>query len=119
MIRPLKVSDAEALVQICYSALEHTCTPELLRRRIQQLSGRDEYFLAAFEDTSSGEPVGFIQAQKYELLYGADGWNIIALAVLPEHQHQGIGKALLAALEEHARKGGFTFIRLNSRIERP
>ena len=117
MIRSLMAQDAAALARICHDALGHAGSPEWIRQRILQLGDKDEYRLTAWVDEDNTVK-GFLQAQKYQLLYGTDGWNIIALAVLPEAQRRGIGKALLTALEEHAKEDGASFIRLNSRLER-
>ena len=38
----------------------------------------------------------------------------MALAVLPQSQGKGIGKALLEGLEQETEKRGYKFIRLNS-----
>ncbi|MEM7223813.1 MAG: GNAT family N-acetyltransferase [Pseudomonadota bacterium] len=41
-----------------------------------------------------------------------DSYYINAIAVYPEHRGQGIGGALMAQAEEHARQGGFTTLSL-------
>ena len=38
----------------------------------------------------------------------------MALAVLPQRQGKGIGKALLEGLEQETKRRGYEFIRLNS-----
>ncbi|MEM7300247.1 MAG: GNAT family N-acetyltransferase [Pseudomonadota bacterium] len=48
-----------------------------------------------------GSPVGFCYAIPEDM---ADGtWNMLALAVLPKVQGQGLGSALVAAAEDHLR----------------
>lgn len=54
----------------------------------------------------NGRLAGFIGAAPH---YGVTGWELHPLAVFPEYQGQGIGKALVKALEaEVVKKGGVT-----------
>ena len=118
MIRNIRVEDAPALEHICKTALGHETTSAHLQHRIQELSHDPCYYIAVYEDDATHQVLGFIQAEKYHLLYGDNGWNIIALAVSPKAQRQGIGKQLLTSLEDQAAKRGYTFIRLNSNMVR-
>ena len=118
MIRFIRCEDAKAIRKICQAALQHDTTEELLARRITELSESDQYYLAVYENDSTGQVEGFIQAEKYNLLYGENGWNIIALAVNPEVQKNGIGRQLTASLEDHAGSLGYQFVRLNCNIIR-
>ena len=113
MIRNVKPEDAEALARICGTALNHETDTASMERRIQELSGNDSYFIAVYEDDNDHRVLGFIQAERYNLLYAGNGWNVIALAVDPEARRRGIGKKLLNALEEKAADEQYTFIRLN------
>ena len=113
MIRNIQVEDAPALEHICKTALGHETTSAHLKNRIQELSHDPCYYLAVYEDDVTHQILGFIQAEKYNLLYGDNGWNIIALAVSPKAQRQGIGRQLLTSLEDQAVKRGYMFIRLN------
>ena len=58
--------------------------------------------------------LGYVHAVVYESLYSKAGFNILALAVSPQAQGQGIGKCLLQGLEDEAKRRGYGFIRLNS-----
>ena len=118
MIRNIQAEDAPALEHICKTALGHETTAAHLKHRIRELSRDPCYYITVYEDDVTHQVQGFIQAEKYELLYGGDGWNIIALAVSPEAQRRGIGKRLLASLEDQAAERGHTFIRLNCNIIR-
>ena len=118
MIRKIRAEDAPALERICKTALGHETTAAHLQHRIQELSQDPCYYIAVYEDDTAHQVLGFIQAEKYQLLYGGNGWNIIALAVAPEAQRRGIGKELLASLEDQAAKRGDTFIRLNCNMVR-
>ncbi|MBP5236348.1 MAG: GNAT family N-acetyltransferase [Clostridia bacterium] len=46
-------------------------------------------------------------------MFGENGWIIIELAVSPEAQRRGIGRQLLASLEDRAAGRGDSFVRLN------
>lgn len=118
MIRKPIAKDAHSIASICQTSLGHDTSESLLSVKIASLCDKPEYFIMVYEDDETKEVKGFIQAQKYELLYGADGWNIIALAVSTQTQNQGIGKSLLNSLEQHAMALGDSFVRLNSRMDR-
>lgn len=118
MIRKIRTEDARSIKDICESALGHETNVDLIKQRIRELSFNPAYYIAVFEDEKEHTVKGFIQAERYNLLYGENGWNIIALAVAPNVQKRGIGKQLLLSLETYAREKGDTFVRLNSRIDR-
>ena len=118
MIRSIRPQDAQALVHICETALKHETDAATIRQRIRELSSNDSYYIAVYEDDKDHRVLGFIQAERYNLLYGGNGWNVIALAVDPEAQRQGIGKQLLKSLEEKAAANQYTFIRLNCNVVR-
>lgn len=118
MIRPIQKSDAAMIKNICESELGHNTTSSVIEKRIEELALSDNYYIAVFEDENTGKTVAFIQAEKYNLLYGENGFNIIALAVVREFQGKGIGKKLLESLENRAKELGYSFIRLNSNVIR-
>ena len=118
MIRKAKAEDAEGLKRIVEESLGHPTDSAVLARRIEELKDHDQYFIRVFEEEESKAVIGFIQAEKYDLLYGDSGFNIIALAVLKEKQNKGVGRALLASLEQYAREEGCSFIRLNCNEKR-
>lgn len=116
MIRRVRQGDGAALRVLCEVALGHKTTVELLEKRIEELAGQPGYHITVYEE--KGEVLGFLQAGKYDLLYGERGWNIMALAVSPTARRRGIGRALVEELESWALKQGDCFVRLNSRVER-
>lgn len=118
MVRNIQIQDAQDLEYICKMSLGHETTAALLEQRIKELSNNSNYSLLVYEDDTTRQVLGFLQAEQYNLLYGGNGWNIIALAVSPEVQQQGIGKQLLTAMEDRASKEGYSFIRLNCNITR-
>lgn len=114
MIRDLKTRDAEAIYEINKEALGYDFSPEKTANQLAKLSQDAHHFLLGFEDSSSHELLGYVHAEVYESLYSQPGFNILALAVRPGHQGQGIGKSLLEGLEKEAKRRGYGFIRLNS-----
>lgn len=117
MIRTIRPDDAPAIKEICESALGHLASKEMIMKRISDISGDSHYYISVYEDDDKTVK-GFLHAEKYDLLYGGNRWNVIALAVLPDVQKQGIGKQLLSSLEEYSKHCNGDFIRLNTRIER-
>lgn len=114
MIRDLKTRDAEAIYEINKEALGYDFSPEKTASQLAKLSQDVHHFLLGYEDSSSHELLGYVHAEVYESLYSQPGFNILALAVRPGHQGQGIGKSLLEGLEKEAKRRGYGFIRLNS-----
>ena len=114
MLRDLKAVDVEAICVINKEALGYTFSPEETASQLAKMSQDSHHFLLGYEDDTSHELVGYIHAEVYESLYSKAGFNILALAVLPETQGQGIGRALLKELEKETKRRGYGFIRLNS-----
>lgn len=119
MLRKMKREDAPAIKEICETALGYSTTVETIEQRLHELENESDSFLVVFEDDADGQVKGFLQAQRYTVIYGGAGWNIISLAVRKESQNSGIGKNLVAFLEAQAMADGSDFVRLNSRVERP
>ena len=114
MLRDLKVTDVASICEINKEALGYTFSPEETASQLARLSQDSHHFLLGYEDDASHELLGYVHAEVYESLYSKAGFNILALAVLPQAQGQGIGKSLLQGLEEEAKRRGYEFIRLNS-----
>ncbi len=113
MIRNVQIPDANILEHICRTSLGHETTETLIVQRIRELSNNPCYYIAVYEDDATHQVLGFIQAERYNLIYGDNGCNVIALAVLEDAQNQGIGKQLLKSLEKLAAQEGYAFIRVN------
>ena len=114
MIRDLKAADVEAVCVINKEALGYTFSPEETASQLAKLSQNPHHFLLGYEDDTSHELVGYIHAEVYESLYSKAGFNILALAVLPQSQGRGFGRDLLEGLEKETKRRGYEFIRLNS-----
>ncbi|VLE60774.1 acetyltransferase [Streptococcus pneumoniae] len=114
MLRDLQETDVNAICEINQEALGYSFSPEDTASQLAKLSQDSHHFLLGYEDAASHVLLGYVHAEVYELLYSKAGFNILALAVSPQAQGQGIGKSLLQGLEEEARRCGYGFIRLNS-----
>lgn len=119
MIRFASVDDAQAIQQIVVDSLRYEyCTVDVVRRRIAELSGDDRCVSLVWADDKTGEVQGFIHALRFDTLHSEGGWDVVTLAVSPESQGQGIGRALLVRLEDEVREHGGRFVRLNSNVTR-
>ncbi len=114
MLRALKETDVSSIYEINKEALGYTFSPEETACQLAKLSQDSHHFLLGYEDPASNGLLGYVHAEVYESLYSNAGFNILALAVLPQSQGKGIGKALLQGLEVEAQRRGYAFIRLNS-----
>ena len=114
MLRTLKATDVASIYEINKDALGYDFSPEETASQLDKLSQDPHHFLLGFEEPTSHDLLGYVHAEVYESLYSKPGFNILALAVLPQTQGQGIGKTLLQGLEHEAKKRGYIFIRLNS-----
>ena len=114
MLRDLKTTDVAAICEINKKALGYSFSLEETASQLAKLSQDSHHYLLGFEDSTSHDLLGYVHAEVYESLYSKPGFNILALAVLPQIQGQGIGKTLLQGLEHEAKKRGYNFIRLNS-----
>lgn len=114
MLRDLKAADVEAIYVINKEALGYTFSPEETASQLAKLSQDSHHYLLGYKDDTSHELVGYIHAEVYESLYSKAGFNILALAVLPQSQGRGFGRDLLEGLEKETKRRGYDFIRLNS-----
>lgn len=114
MLRALKTTDVDAIYMINKEAIGYVFSPEETASQLAKLSQDSHHYLLGFEDSSSHNLLGYVHAEVYESLYSKPGFNILALAVLPQMQGKGIGKTLLQGLEQEAKGREYQFIRLNS-----
>ena len=114
MLRALKATDVASIHEINKEALGYDFSPEETASQLTKLSQDSHHFLLGYEEPSSHDLLGYVHAEVYESLYSKAGFNILALAVLPQTQGKGIGKTLLQGLEKETKRRGYEFIRLNS-----
>ncbi len=116
VIRACDITDAEAIHRLSLEALGYEYSLEHTAAKLNKLlSDSGNHILVAELD---GEAVGYIHAVDYDLLYAPHYKNIMGIAVSPKHRRQGVGKALLAAVEQWAIETGAEAVRLCSGEER-
>lgn len=101
-IRPTKPDDLRPLQRVVRET--ELFPPEMLPDMIGGFlspQGSQDLWLTC-ED--QGEAIGFCYAAPEEMTEGT--WNMLALAVLPDRQGQGAGKAIVRQLEDDLRSQG-------------
>jgi len=98
MLRALKATDVASIYEINKDALGYDFSPEETASQLAKLSQDSHHFILGFEEPTSHDLLGYVHAEVYESLYSKPGFNILALAVLPQTQCKGIGKTLLEGL---------------------
>ena len=105
VIRPLAEGDlpAVAAIAVAHEMFPPDMLPEMTTAFLaaSDPDAADEAWTVADLD---GSPVGFCYAVPEQLADGA--WNMLALAVSPDHQGVGIGTALTSDLERRLRERG-------------
>jgi ribosomal-protein-alanine N-acetyltransferase len=93
-IRPFQTSDLDKVIRINQTCLPENYSPDFF---IDLYDRFPATFIVAEED---GKMVGYMMCRIENNLLGFASGNVkkghvISIAVLPEHQHQGIGEALM------------------------
>ena len=118
-IRPAQVEDAAALQKLASHELGYDYPLEACQERLQALlADEQQILLVARSQEAPKQVLGIVHASYYYSFYGDPAYNVMALAVDQAHQHQGIGRLLMHALEAQAISKGVHHIRLNSAIHR-
>lgn len=115
MIRKVSIKDAKYLRDITAEELGYDVTLELMERQIKKLGVDEEkHFIIVYEKEEIGIPIGYVHAELYESIYSEPMFNVLGLAVTKHCQTSGVGRALMEALEEEAKRRNLVGIRLNS-----
>ena len=116
LLRPATSGDGDQVARLL-AVLGYPCTAAEARERIHAASAeRDQRLLVAERD---GMLLGLMALDfMYYLPLGATSCRIVALAVAPEAQRQGIGRWLLREAEQEARAQGAARIELTSAAHR-
>lgn len=115
-IRPARIGDAEQLCLIDSEALGYDYPLDKTKKQLEKLLSSP--FNRIYVAVEEGNVIGYVHGVDYDCLYSDPLKNIMALAVLPEYQGLGIGRALLAAVEGWAKETGCAGVRLVSRMDR-
>ncbi len=115
-IRRCMVSDARHIYELCRISLGYDFTEQQVEANVRRLMGSPENLLMVAVDEDD-ECVGFIHASNHDPVYAPPMKDIMALAIYDEYRHMGIGKQLVAAVQDWAEKTGAHGLRVNSGIE--
>jgi ribosomal protein S18 acetylase RimI-like enzyme len=112
LLRPATAGDADQLARL-FAILGYPCTAAEARGRVAKLENEaDQRLLVAERD---GMLLGMLALDfMYYLPLGATSCRVVALAIAPEAQRQGIGRWLLREAEGLARQAGAARIELTS-----
>ncbi|VUX02501.1 putative acetyltransferase [Streptococcus constellatus] len=113
MIRPAELSDAAAIQEINATALGYDFGLIETFQKLSELLDRSDHFILVAEN-AAGQIVGYTHTCRYDCLY----FSSLLLAVAPDFQGQGYGKALMQAVREKGSATGYAGIRINSGISR-
>lgn len=115
-IRQVSIDDAAAVAQLITS-LGYPTAIDAMRTRLSAILKHTDYTgLVAFQDELALGFIGMVRGLSYE----RSGWygRIIALSVAPAAQGQGVGRALVEAVELRARKSDLYMLAVSSGLQR-
>lgn len=111
-IRFARMEDASALAKLNREEMGYDYPEEKTGECLKALLGDPTHFILVAE--TGGEVIGYLHLEWYQLLYSDPMVNVMGIAVSAACRRQGVGKALLAAGEDWARKKGASAVRLVS-----
>lgn len=111
-IRPCAITDTPAIHDLNTREMGYDYPADLTKQKIEKVlaSDKDKIFVAVLD----GHVIGYVHANDYDVLYAPPMKNIMGIAVARRFQQQGVGKALLAAVEKWAQDTGASGVRLVS-----
>ena len=111
-IREATITDAEEIYILNRDEMGYEFSIEQTREKLIKLfsSGNDKIFVAISEN----KVVGYAHANDYDVIYAPHMKNIMGIAVSKDYKHNGIGTALLQAVEGWAKQTGASGVRLVS-----
>ena len=116
IVREARPEDAESVCRLNRNELGYDYPLRETAGKLGKLLGdrRCRIFVAE----SGGTVVGYVHAVDYDVLYAPHLKNILGIAVSSDSRRSGVGRLLLAAVEQWAKDTGATGIRLVSGISR-
>ena len=111
-IRICALEDAPAIYELNKQEMWYDYPIKKTTEKLKQLlkSEADRIFVAVVD----GNVVGYVHARDYDVIYAPQYKDILAIAVFAANKMQGIGRALLTAVENWAKESGAVGIRLVS-----
>lgn len=115
-IRECVISDYKSIYQLNRDAFGYHYDLDKTKYRLGEILVRttDKIYVACIE----GRVVGYIHGSDYECTYSDSLKNIMAIAVDEGYRGKGVGKALLAAVEDWAKRCNCCGVRLVSGFDR-
>lgn len=115
-IRAAEAADAMSIAELS-DALGYPISTEAARARLEGLLARPDQMVLVAELSSSGV-IGWIHAAEQELIESGLHCEILGLIIGAGQRGQGIGRELVARVEEWARRRGLRQISVRSNIMR-
>jgi GNAT superfamily N-acetyltransferase len=115
-IRSAVPTDAHRLAELS-GVLGYASSAAAMAQRLERLLGRAEEAVLVAE-LPSGQVVGWLHGSEQELLVSGRRCEILGLVVAAEHRGQGVGRELVAAVEQWAVGRGLTQIAVRSNVVR-
>lgn len=103
-IRPATVEDAPEIARLA-TALGYASSTEDITKRLDQLLGQHDQFIAVADDDENGL-LGWISAERRLSLESGEKAEIVGLIVSQDSHRRGVGAALVNAAEVWARHHG-------------
>ena len=116
LIRDAIIDDYESIYLLNLNGLGYDYQKEQTIQRLAQMVKSTVCKVMIAE--CNGVKAGYIHAEDYEVTYSDSLKNILAIAVDDRFRGNGIGRALLSAVETWAKETGSVGIRLNSSMAR-
>lgn len=112
IIRHAEISDASAICTLNLQELgyRYPLSKTIDKLRLISDSAKDIVLVAEYNKTV----VGYIHASNYDVIYAPSAKNIMGIAVSEKYKRNGIGTALLKAVEVWAAETGAGGVRLAS-----
>ena len=114
-IRPAALADALRLAELSATLGYPVPTPVLAQTLERLLARADNAVLVA---TATGDVIGWIHGADHELLETGRQCEILGLVVDAGHRRQGVGRLLIAAVEDWAAARGIPQVAVRSNVVR-
>jgi GNAT superfamily N-acetyltransferase len=115
-VRPAIPGDAARLA-VLSAELGYPASEDLLARRLGQLLARNDQLVLVAE-AASGEVVGWVHGSEQHLLESGPRCELLGLVVDARQRGRGIGRALVAAVEDWAAARGLEQMAVRSNVVR-
>ncbi len=114
-IRRMTLDDAEAVADLC-SQLGYPATGPQIAARLRRIEAAPDHALFVADD--DGRVVGWVHVHVPRLLEEDPVAEVWGLVVDENERGRGIGRRLMAAVEQWATGGGYQAVRLRSNMLR-